>query len=231
MKSLLTEKYFRMLILGCSQCGKTYLVANSIIPAIKKNYSNFIVFTRSYNKDVYKKIFDRNNIPEDKQAIMTLDPTFIMLAISKLKATQEKYYEKNDKDGHPIYKSSILVIFDDILNENMMKSDAFLEIFANLRHLQISTILLSQITNKAITTQMKANTNYTFMFKLMGHAQQLYPIQLIEDCILKREPFIKKDNLNNKARKIYSDNVMSKKYGYIFVDSDMNMRIPAITTK
>ena len=213
-----------MLIMGETGSGKSYFLKKKILPSIKSKYDSVVIFTRDYNKLLYEKyIEDELNM---KGVVLTFDKKFLITAIDKIKQMQSVNIKEYDKEKHPIYNNSIILVFDDILDEKIMRQDDFLELFINMRHMQFSIILLSQITNKAITTQMKANTQFNVMFNLGGYYQQQYPVQLITEAVLKKHPEMKHDNAKNEAHKIYQAKCVEKKYGYIIIDNEMNKYIP-----
>jgi hypothetical protein len=222
MKKIIQEKYFRMLILGMTGSGKTYFLANSVLPVIRKDYDIFIVITRTYNKKVYEQLLEKNHVPKTKSNVFTPELQEILPLLHTIKIIQSESPKSYDKDGHPIFEDNILIIFDDILDEIIMRNTGFLELFNNFRHIQVSVILLSQITNRAITNQMKANTHYTVMFNLMGPMQSMYPKQLLTEALLNKYNG-DKNKAKVDAEKLYSARVQNKKYGFLIVDNAMNI--------
>jgi len=223
-----------MMILGSSGSGKTYLLLNKILPAIKDIYDIFVIFTREFNVVQYRQSFNkmfkkskkdplsRYFVEEEFEPLFITETDNIMPMIERIKELQGENMSHYDKDGVPVYNDNILFIFDDILRESMFKDDRFLEVFVNLRHLQISTILLAQITNKAISTQMKANTNFFVVLSLNGYHQRRFPISLIAECVEKDNPDIGPKKSIQEARKIYRDSCTNKQYGYLVIDEFSN---------
>lgn len=225
MEEKLNSGYFRMMILGSSGSGKTHLLLYKLLPLLKRTYSTYVIFTRQFNANQYVKAFKKlgPRLGEEIEPIIYTDTSTILPRIETIKELQEENISHYDRDGIPVYGDNILFIFDDVLKENMFKSDAFLEVFVNLRHLQISTIMLSQITNKAISTQMKANTTYFILLRLNGYYQRQFPISLISECVEKLEPGLSPKKANEKARKIYGEHCINTQYGYLIVDEFSDM--------
>lgn len=235
MKKRITEKMFRMIIFGQTASGKTYFLANSVLPAISKNFDKFVVFTKKYNSEVYRKMLKKVGVEEkdiiifnvsllsDPEDTTIIKQDYVIPTLQSIAKTQERNVLPDlDKEGHPTYKYRVLCILDDILNEKMMKSSAFEDVFYTYRHLNISVILLSQISNKCISTQMKGNTHYNVIFKMQGHYQTLYPRQLIADSLITRKGMEQK-KAEEMASKIYSKYIAGTKFGWIMIDHEMNM--------
>jgi len=213
--------YFRMMILGSPGSGKTYLTVNNILPAIKKKYDEYCIFTRPYNERFYLTQFKKrmgSHIPH----IFTDVPN-LMEIIENIKDLQKKNIKTYDKTGHPVFKSNILFLFDDVIQEKLFKDDRFLEIFINLRHLQISTILISQVTTKQISTAMKANTNFFCCFRQNGFYQRRFALDLIGETLSKENPTWGQAKIKKKALELYQDRVLKKQYGYIVIDEFANL--------
>lgn len=218
----MSEKLFRMMIFGSSQSGKTYLLLHKLLPLLSDHYDSYVIFTRKFNIPCYKKAFRNKNMKGHKPIFFT-DISEILNVIKKIENIQEKNIKGYDSEGEPIYKNKILFVFDDIIKEKLMKTDDFLEVFVNLRHLYISTILLSQIVSKAITTDMKASTNYFIFFALNDPIHQRMPINLIKGCLSKKYPDKKISWFDEHAKKIYNQKCMYKKYGYLIIDDSSEL--------
>lgn len=209
--------YFRMIIFGCTGSGKSYFLAKQLYPIIKKNYDNIVVFTRKFNATFYEKQIPNCSLITDKDTILD--------SIKRIKETQEMNIKKLDNLGCPIYKTNILFIFDDIVDEKLFKDDEFKEIFFNLRHLQISVILLSQISNTAINTSLKANCQFFVIFKLNDMYQKRFAMQLIEQSVMNEDPSFTDNDIKTKSKKIMISSLYDKKYGKIIIDDQNNYYI------
>jgi len=208
---------FRMLIFGSSGSGKSHFLTHTMLPLIKTNYDEFVVFTRAFNKSFFQKMFQTKMKPHIPMFHIGIEG--ILDKIEDIKEKQMENVKTWDKYGNPIFRTNIMFVFDDILNEKLFKNDEFLEVFANLRHLQISTILCTQITNKVISTQMKCNTNFFVIFKLNDEIQQRFPLARIREAINK-DGIIESRKLKRKAINIYNDRLIRKKYGYLIIDDE-----------
>jgi hypothetical protein len=229
LKKKFRKDFFRCQIWGASQCGKTYFLTNILLPEIIKQYDEVIVFTRSHNNKYYKKALNKL-----KKNITIINEDFID-NLNKIRKMQEdtNNIKKFDKDGNPEYNVNLLIIFDDIIREKDFRNDDFLDLFTNFRHLQCSTILISQIVNHAITTQMKANTNIFVMFRLGHYKQRSEIIKLIEEALMKeaeeKEIKLEPPVIKRIAKSIYHDNITSIKYGYVATDDGQILYLPNMT--
>jgi hypothetical protein len=213
------SKFFRCIIFGSSGSGKTYLVLNRILPMLKNSYDNVIVFTRSHNNKQYRKAIKK--IFGDYPTIINSN---FKGNLKKIRVKQERNEDKelSKKEDHPVYRSNLLFIWDDILDESLFKDQDFMDQFTNMRHLQCSTIVLSQVSNKVINTQMKANTNYFIFFKLNNKIQRRMALNMIEEVVDWK--FGSKDPAED-SKKIWNKNVIDKKYGYIVITDDNEIHL------
>jgi len=203
-KKQIRNNFFRCLIYGSTGSGKTYFLLNTLIPMIKDQYDDIFVFTRSFNKKDYK---DYPCVFKNHYNIL-----------KKLISVQEK--KKEAKRGN------ILIIWDDILDKKLFDKKEFKEQFINLRHLNVSLILLTQICNKIIATEMKGNTEFSVFFRINHRAQRRELIQKICECLDDEDELIDKQ-LIVKAKKIYKDKIKNKKYGYLifnYKDQILNLK-------
>ncbi len=221
----LKEDSWRMLIMGKTKSGKTHLTMKTILPAVSKSFDVVIVFTRKFNEKYYEKQFENiGRVPKKeregdrKYVILTFDDdanirSDVINAINNVKKTQLENVKEYDEEGIPEYNDRILLIFDDILDEYMMQLPDFMSMFISFRHIDISVILLSQISNKAISTQMKANTEHSIFFDLNNQFQRRYPIEVIADTF----PDIEDKIRHQKAEEMYKKKCVETKYGYLIV--------------
>ena len=211
----------RYMIFGSTGSGKSFMLAFKLLPKIKKKYQIIVVFTREYNRSFFNKVF-KHGYKNIQHKIYTNVPN-IMDTMTKIINSQKRNIKKYDKYGSVIYNDNILVILDDIINEKILKTDKFLELFVNMRHLQISVILVSQIINKAITPQLKSNTDYFIMFRLNSNIQRRPIYTMISDCILSKDFDISDKKAYSNAKKLYFDKVCKQKYSYIVIDKELNL--------
>jgi len=210
----LKEDYFRLMIYGSSGSGKTYWLLHTLIPALKDSYDTIIVFTRSHNNAEYQK-----NIPD--VAIINEDFGEVL---GKIRKIQEKNIKGLNKDDQPIYHTRILLVWDDVLDKKLFNDKAFMSQFTNMRHLQTSTIVISQITNDIVNTGMKANTSHFVIFRINGYYQQIELFRMIESAIgnelLLAGIDVTEKELRRKAKKMYREEVAMVKYGHIMIDDN-----------
>jgi vacuolar-type H+-ATPase subunit F/Vma7 len=216
MDDILKDSYFRINIFGKTGSGKTYCLLNFIIPKLKDKYNEIVVFTKSHNNTQYnrkiKEIF--------KIAPYIINKNF-KVVLNKIKDIQEKNITGEDEDGHPIYGTNILLIWDDILDETLFKDQDFLDQFTNMRHLQCSIIVISQMANKTINTQMKANTSMFIYFKLTNEIQRREALNMLKESIMmSSDKVLGEKEAKNKAQKLWNKCVQKKKYGFIIITDD-----------
>jgi len=216
----LNKNYFKMLIMGASNSGKSYFLMNTILPLLKKKYDEYCIFTREFNKREYQHTF-RTKMRKEPRIYIGKDN--ILEKIRKIMNAQRENVKKYDKRGIPIYHTNILFIFDDIIDEKLFKEPLFMELFFNMRHMQISTILCAQLTNKAIATQMKGNTDFFVMFRIGDMYQRRFYEEIIGGCLLKCNPELTIPKTKEKARKIISERIMKIQYGYVICDNNSNI--------
>ena len=218
MKKAMRLNYFNAIFLGKTNSGKTYMLNNFVLPAIIDMYDVIVVFTRknnveSYTDDIVKKLkFPKANL------MFVVD--HYLEQLNKLVILQENNIDKNSEKL--AYKSNILIIWDDVLDSKMFDSDMFTRQFTNFRHLQISVILLSQITNKIINTRIKGNITFNFIFRINNKRQKDEVYDLIEQSIINDNDMNDIDNKNSKdeAKKLYRECVLKNKYGHIVISED-----------
>jgi hypothetical protein len=206
------KDFFRLIVFGQTGCGKTYWLLNTLWPVLKHGYDEVFVFTKTHNAKVYMNAIEGVHI-------VTKDYKDTLIQIKQL---QEQNITGEDKDGHPIFGSNILLIFDDVLDESLFKDREFMDIFTNMRHLQTSTVLISQITNKAINTRMKSNCSHFCIFRVNDFYQRLDLLRMIENAIANTMAnagrIIPKGEAKSRSEKLYNDNVIRVEYGHIMLN-------------
>jgi len=217
----LKKSYFRMLVIGSTGSGKSYFVSTKILPLLKDIYDDYVIFTRKFNIPFYKEQFSKHM--DDRTPTFKTDISTLLVDVKKIVEAQENNIKSYDNLGNPIYHTNIMFIFDDIIDEKLFKNDKFLEIFVNLRHLQISVILCSQIVNKAISTAIKANTNFFVFFRINSPEQLYFPINLLKGCLLKKDINMSKWSLGTKAFGIYAQKVSNVEHGYVVISDSYNI--------
>lgn len=208
------KKFFRMIVFGSSQSGKTYFVLNILLPSIINSYDTIYVFTTKGNKKSYENKFDELNLKKNDQNYEIITKNYIE-ELENLRDQQEDNVIGTNDIGENIYGSNVLIIWDDILDGKVTKQKPFRDMFTNMRHLQFSTIFLTQIVNKVITTDMKANTSYFVIFKIGHYDQRREALKLIKGSI--GLPTDSDKMAQAKALKCYHENIQNPEYGYLII--------------
>jgi hypothetical protein len=216
LKKKFREDFFRCCIFGASQSGKTYWLVNILIPDIINQYDEIFVFTRSHNNEQYKRVFKKY-----RKDVHIINRNFIG-ALTKIRKLQDANIKKVKKNGEPVYHANLLLIWDDVLDEKLFRDPSFLDQFTNLRHLQASTIVISQILNQAVTTQMKANTNIFVLFRMNHYRQRGEIVKLIEETIIKEYERAGRrfapEKIKREAKNLYNEFIVGQDYGYLVTD-------------
>lgn len=244
---------FRMVVFGSSQSGKTYYIENIIWPKIKETFDKVVVFTQDYNNNRYKQHFSPqiiqkmvrvtkkgplgvnvtenievpmiyNNVDEIPKIIESIKIQQMADTIKK-KGTNEN---RLDENGNPVFKYDILLIFDDIIDEKLVRSDDFRKLFGTLRNVHISTIFIIQSTSTVITPFMKNNTNIFVLCKMTHSRDKSEIFKIFEPAL---DEFLRENmesgyderNLRKYMEKVYKDCISSKKYGKLITDVDNNL--------
>lgn len=217
----LREKCFRMLIFGASESGKSTLLVKEIIPAIKSKYDEFVVFTPEFNKRYYETQFKKMKI--DRFHIFTNSSEEIPDMLEEIKQLQMNNIKSYNKEGEPIFKSQILIIFDDIISNFLFNSEEFLQLFFHLRHLFISTILISQVTSGEVNPAMLSNTSFFVIFRVDGKYQVLPMVDIISGAVFKQHPELTFNKVRQEAKRIFAERALNVEYGYIVIDAKRNI--------
>lgn len=215
-ESVVLQDYFRMLLFGAGQSGKTWYIVNVLLPLLFKKYQKVFVITPSYNQSVYKKV-----IP--KQFLTCIDPTKfddkndLEVCFKKIQFCIEQTKVGKDETGHDVYKWNSIVILDDVLSPKFSRSETMIQLFARFRHYQVSTIMTSNAWRVLVSPLMLNNTTYIVMFNMKGDARNCAINQLMDYFNYTNERDGKK-----KAEKIFQDYIENKRYGSLFLDQNSN---------
>lgn len=214
------EDSFRICILGMSGSGKTYWLLNDLWHMIKDQYKVVVLFTRDHNVAQYKKVIGK----------MHYATSGFIEKLIELRALQMKNIDKKAtklNEDIPVFKNRILVIFDDILDKRLFSDNVFMDLFTNMRHLDMSTILISQLTTGVLNTGIKSNCTHFAIFKIMDSFQRLPALRMIESAItniyLEEGKLLLPKESREKAILYYQNNVLRKRYGRILLDQDGNL--------
>lgn len=216
---LMKNKPFRCIIFGRSASGKTYLLLNEILPGIIDKFTIIFVMTRQHNRSRYKKALDQYLKGRSIRFIYSDFGKHLDKIYNKQKDNTVKMNGKEvlDEDDDPMFHDEILIIWDDVLDKKLFDSDDFKRSFNNFRHVHISTILLTQETNKTINPQIKSNNSLSIFFPLGsgGDSQRNEMFRCMGDCISAEKPLISPKDSKKIAANLYIEYVAKKKYGFI----------------
>lgn len=202
--------YFRMLIFGASNSGKSTFLLRKLWPILTKKYEKVILISPEFNHTQYRKVIG-NKLTFKSTECGTKE---IIAYITALKEGIIKNMQTGEtKSGIPTYKYNTLLIFDDVYIKNLNKDDNFISIFSSFRHIQVSTIYLAQNIENMTTPTMRINSTFIVYFRLPGRGGKT-AIKDIGDQL-----FINDDKERTaKAFYIYKERVLNIKYGCIILD-------------
>jgi len=214
----LRDNFFNSIIYGKTKSGKTYFLLNIMYPMIRDLYDKVYIFSRASNYKTYKEAIPNCVFIDHDHGRAMKD----LLNFQIYKNIDE---EKSKKDKHQtIYKDNFLIIWDDILDEKLFKDDIFKSQFFNGRHYQISVILLTQVSNKIITTDIKGNTQVSIYFKIVDVNQLNSCRRRIEEALVNQGYDEKKSQA--MAVKIMREEVINKDYGMIAISDASEFLYP-----
>jgi hypothetical protein len=206
--------YFNCLIFGKTKSGKTYFLLNVLYPAIRDLYTHVYIFSRETNKNEYKKAI----------------PNCIFVSAHHVDILREIFAVQSSKgkeiNGTTVYDARILIIWDDYLDEKAFKDPDFKAQFFNGRHYQISVVMLTQVSNGVLKTEIKNNTQISVFFKMVDPYQLVTGRKRIEECIV-NEGYDQKQACRMSGR-ILNDLVIRKKYGCVIINDAAEMLYPKI---
>src|SRR4051812_46824591 len=114
----INNDYFRMILFGASQSGKTFKILHKFLPVLKKKYHRVILISPSNIKGQYQQL-----IP--KHAFTYIDCHQFKKGYEMsdvLKMTQQLIQNTkigHSEDGHEIFKFNTLIILDDAINSKV----------------------------------------------------------------------------------------------------------------
>lgn len=202
--------YFRMLIFGASNSGKSTFVLTKLWSVLTKKYEKVFLISPEFNHNQYKKVIGKKLTCKDTSR-GTKD---VINYIKNLKDGIIKNMKTGEtKSGIPTYKYNTLLIFDDVFIKDLNRDDSFISIFSSFRHIQVSTIYLAQAIEIMTTPIMRTNSTYIVYFRLPGRGSKV-AMKDIENQLFINDDKKRKDIASN----LYIVNVNNKKYGHIFLD-------------
>lgn len=161
----LNNDFFRMILFGASQSGKTHCILHKLLPVLKKRYHRVILISPQNIKGQYQQIIPKHafsyiNCHEFKKGYEMSD------VLKMLQQLIENTKIGRTQDGHDKFKFNTLIILDDAVSE---KVDPQLQLaFCRMRHYQCSIVFVSQHTAVLTSPMMISNSNYILLFNMTG---------------------------------------------------------------
>lgn len=212
--------YFRMVLFGSSNTGKSYFLKNYLLKLILDQYDCVVLFITDSIVYEYIDTFRKLGFPDNCIRICTrnhLQCLQYMIA----KQAMNRDIEKSKKMKKNIFRSNLLFIWDDVLDPKITGEKIFVDQFTNYRHYQISIIFVAQITTKIITPQIRNNISFFGFFKLPDQYQKRILIDNIGACLNNandaEKPFYNNEYCHD-AESLYKDIIGSKDYGHIIIN-------------
>ena len=198
--------FFRMLIVGASQSGKTKMLLDLWESVLSDQYHEIYVFTIEDNKEFYRVNFGTKHVYTNEQTCI--------LDIESIIAAQRKPSNilRYDQDKKPVYKKRILIVFDDIISESLVKTPTISQLFGAGRHSYISTVFIIQHPKSVVSTFMKGQITHLLMFKTVTPSAREWCVEML--AYAGRSKVENKD-IMREAKRLYDDVVLDIKYGYI----------------
>jgi hypothetical protein len=212
----LMDKYFRLIILGKSQSGKSYFLKNRIIKNVREYYDNLVIFTDEMNKNSYKVTYQPCTIITKKHDEVLKKMTDKIKQSFVYNENNEKLYSKN---GDLLRPHNSLFVFDDIFSPKLIKSEIFIQLLCILRHLQISVIFITQHSEIILSRLIKSQSDAIVLMKTSDQFSRNRFIDIIQTALINEFDDKKR---KEKAMRIYNEYVLNKKYGKVIVDLNKN---------
>ena len=212
----LKNKYFRLIILGKSQSGKSYFLKNRVIKNLREDYDNLVLFTDEMNRNSYKIEYQPCTIIAKKHDEVLRKMTDKIKQSYVYNENNEKLYAKN---GDLLRPNNSLFVFDDIFSKKLIKSEIFIELLCILRHLQISVIFITQHCEIILNRLIKSQSDAFVLMKTSDQYSRNRFIDIIQTALINEYDDKKR---KEKAMKIYNEFVLGKKYGKVIVDLNKN---------
>lgn len=233
------DHHFRCLITGASDTGKSFFMTQVLFPYLKDKFDRVIIFTRETNVPYYEhntkdfaarkenKSFGQRvkewftGEEENERFVHTVtDLREIPSILSSIPQEQEKVGAT--ADGTPRYRYDYLVVFDDIMNEKLMKSQMITDLFTHYRHYQVSVFFVAQASNRYVPAIVKNNSSVVVITSMedrdMRNDLLRHHVYACIDSIDYSD-----DQVRTKARNAYKFAIEDKKeagfpYGVMVVD-------------
>lgn len=234
---------FRCLVIGSSQSGKSFFMTQKVLPMIQHQYDRVFIFTRKTNVSYYTKqtwdwkanedkrkylnsswayrqVFDMPKSDRFVHFVTDFDKFIPMIRV--IEKTQEVNCIKggNEKDGDDKYKYRVLVLFDDILNEKLNKDQTIVDMFSNFRHINVSTIMIVQVSTVLISSLQKNNSGIAVIAKMISDDMRRRTLKEFVKNSVKKSVLDDDDDVNTETKRIYGDVVEQYDHGILISHLD-----------
>ena len=216
---------FRMLIVGSSGSGKTYLLLKMLLTPKFLDYDNLIIFSTTINQPemvLLKTAFDDGLSKEAIIDIFNIQNLYKEKTISKI---VEIYKNSVDEIGTKIKtlfstdaskitlpnnlkpkRAKHLIIFDNVINNK--NQDVMKQYFTRGRHNNCNCIYLSQNFYDLDKNNIRNNSNFFIFFKLNNRDKESIYRDIFSYSFDKEQ-----------FDKLYND-IFNEQYGYIAYNKD-----------
>ena len=213
------REFFNCMIFGKTKSGKTYFLLNILYPMIRDQYKYVYVFSRKTNEEEYKKAIPKCIFVDDNH----LEVLQLLMHIQ-----QNNNIDQNatKKEGKTRYKDNILVIWDDFLDAKTFREDSFKSQFFNGRHYQFSIIVLTQVTNRIISTDIRGNTQFNVFFKIVDTIQSRMCTDRINEALVNMG--VDEKEVKSVCNKIKRECINNKPHGFVVINDSSDFLYPDI---
>ena len=212
----LQNKCFKLLLIGEGESGKTYFLKNHIFKYIQDEYKNVVFFTNKSNEG-YKKTFFPcflivNNHMEKLEKMLDM--------INNAYVRDKKGNKIMNGDDY-VRPSKTLLIFEDILNEKIIKTQQFQSLICYGRHSSISMIFIVQYPKVICSPLMRSNATHFVLFRMGDKNVQKTVCNIISESL--SIYIIDDKKKDEESKKIYIEKVLKPKYGKLCIDKKNNL--------
>lgn len=209
----LKKTYFKLIIIGQGLSGKTWYFRHRILPEIRDEYTQLIIFTNPSNS-AFKTIFYPCTL------IMTDHLKRLKMILDRISETfvYDKKGNKLMNGDDYLRPENILMVFDDILSEKMITDEIFTNFICYGRHSGISMLFMVQYPKIILSPLMRSQNTHLGIFKMKDKIGMNAVIKMIEDSLITKNYESDKARLK-AAQNIYIDCILKKKYGKVLIDN------------
>lgn len=170
-------------------------------------------------REAYKSWYGN---PEHKRFVaINTSPSTIQANIEMIAQSQNatKLYHSNgkvkkDELGNDMYKYKLMLIFDDVIDERINKSQEVINLFTHYRHINISTFMLLQTSTVQIPTIVKNQTTILVMAKMHSSDMRKRIMNEFVRCIVE-DYYSNNDDIKIAMHDLYKNTCKDYKYGLL----------------